>query len=83
MDALDICRRLVLQHMVANPLHGGPGHMDVPMLRELVRDARSLFSADELEHLVLQAEEFNEDGIQARRGVIRGVPSRARPHYAG
>ena len=28
-----IARRLVQQHMMANPAHGGPGHLDMPELR--------------------------------------------------
>lgn len=74
-----IARRLVQQHMIANPAHGGPGHLDVPELRKLILDARALFSTDELEEMELAAEEYNEDGVHnAPRATLRPPPPQRR-----
>lgn len=75
-----IVRRLVQQHMIANPAHGGPGHLDVPELRQLIFDARALFSAEELEEMEFAAMEYNEDGVHsAPRAVLRPPPPRRKP----
>lgn len=75
-----IARRLVQQHMIANPAHGGPGHLDIPELRQLIFDARALFSADELEAMELAAEEYNEEGVHnALDAILRPPPPRRKP----
>lgn len=76
----DIARRLVLQHMVAHPAHGGPGHLDMIELRKLIYDARALFTPAEIADMEMAAEEYNEDGIHgAPRAVIRPAPPRRKP----
>ena len=75
-----IARRLVQQHMIANPVYGGPGQLDVPELRKLIFDARALFSADELAQMELVAEAYNGDGVHAAaRAVITPPPPRRKP----
>ena len=63
MEPIDICRRLVFQHMLVNPAHGGPGHLDMIELRRLIYDARALFRSEEIERMELDADECNEDGL--------------------
>ncbi len=66
MTALDICCCLVPQHRVASPAHprhGGLGHWELIRLRCLIRDARSLLSANDIEARQLAAAEYNEGGV--------------------
>ena len=75
-----IARRLVQQHMIANPAHGGPGQLDVPELRKLIFDARALFSADELARMERVAEAHNENGVHAAAlAVMTPPPPRRKP----
>ena len=75
-----IARRLVQQHMMANPAHGGPGHLDMPELRRLIYDARALFSTGELEEMELAAEEYNDDGTHGQpHATLRPPPPHRKP----